>query len=681
MIKANLVIRIGFGAVLTCHGLTTVFAEDVSENSSVLKTVTVTGEKVDRSLQETTSSVSVIPEEKIEGVQYRTVSDVVSEVSNVVVTTGSLPDIRGVGGNGSAGGFNSISGGANARVSTLIDGIAEPFVADLTGDSGLWDIQQIELFRGPQSTSNGRNSIGGSIIITTKDPSFDWEAAGRVGYRNQEQFIDTAAMVSGPIVEDTLAFRISAQRTDGETITSDEEFDTNPADYDLNEVLTERVRAKLLWTPTDSLETLLTYSSVNESGDTGRIYYSAEDPWAYERIYFRDIETDSDTTSLKLGYEVSDNLSFEVLAAYTNYQWGFDSYEAASASQQRLVFDEDNQTLDAKINIGNQHGAVYAFIGLSHFERSQDFESTGSFLYFGDDESDSDALYGELTYAVTDVFRVIAGGRIQKESQVRNFNYNEGQIVSLLDEDETVRLPKLALLYDISSETTLGLSARKGYNSPGGALNFAQGEYYYFDEETVDTYEATVRSQLPGNVHLSANLFYNEYEGYQALSSTRFITNMDEVVTYGAELEMMTRVAGNLDLSAGLGLLRSEIKDAGEGYPDATGNELNSAPEISANLGTKYWINDAFNVGAFANYVDEYFGDFENTEERIAGNYTLINFTAAYETENWLISAFVNNAFDKQAFTLREPPGGRYPSGYVAIVEPRNVGMSFTYFM
>ena len=364
-----------------------------------------------------------------------------------------------------------------------------------------------------------------------------------------------------------------------------------------------------------------------------------------------------------------------------DYQWGFDSYEPAAASQQQLVFDEDNQTLDAKINIGNKKGKVYGFLGLAYFERSQDFESTGAFLYFGDDESDSEALYGELTYAMTDSLRFVAGGRLQKESQLRNFNYNSGQIVSVLDEEETISLPKLALLYDLNGDTTLGFSARKGYNSPGGALNFAQGQYYYFDEETVDTYEATVRSNLFANVNLSANLFYNEYEGYQALSSTRYITNMDEVVTYGAELETVARIGANLDLSGGLGLLRSEIKDAGEGYPDATGNELNSAPEITANLGAKYWLNDAFNVGASANYVDQYFGDFENTEERIAGNYTLVNFTAGYEAENWLVSAFVNNAFDKKAFTLREPPGGRYPSGYVAIVEPRNVGLSITYFM
>ncbi|RLU01575.1 MAG: TonB-dependent receptor [Ketobacter sp.] len=681
MKNANRILQIGLGAVLAGQGLTCVYADEVSEETSVLKTVTVTGEKVDRSLQETTSSVTVIPEEKIEGVQYRTISEVVSEVSNVVVTSGSVPDIRGVSGNGSAGGFNSISGGANPRVSTLVDGVAEPFVADLTGDSGLWDIRQIELFRGPQSTSNGRNSIGGSIIITTQDPTFDWQAAGRVGYRNQEQFVDTSAMVSGPIVEDTLAFRITAQRTDGETLTSEEQFDTNPADYDLNEVLTERVRAKLLWTPTDQLKTLLTYSSNNESGDTGRVYYAADDPWDYQRIYFRDIDTDADTTSLKVNYEVSDSLSFEVLGAYVDYQWGFESYEPSSAAEQQLVFDEEDQTLDVKINMGNQQGVVYGFLGLAYFERSQDFESTGAFAYFGDDESDSEALYGELTYAVTDAFRVVAGGRVQRESQVRNFNYNNGQIISVLDEEETISLPKLALLYDVTASTTLGLSARKGYNSPGGALNFAAGQYYYFDEETVDTYEATLRSQLSADTYLSANLFFNEYEGYQALSSSRYITNMDEVVTYGAELEAVTRLGGSLDVTAGLGLLRTEIKDAGAGFADATGNELNSAPEITANLGAKYWLNDAFNVGAAANYVDEYFGDFENTEERIAGNYTLVNFTANYEVENWLVSAFVNNAFDKRAFTLREPPGGRYPAGYVAIVEPRNVGLSITYFL
>ena len=285
-----------------------------------------------------------------------------------------------------------------------------------------------------------------------------------------------------------------------------------------------------------------------------------------------------------------------------------------------------------------------------------------------------------MTWAVTDRFNVIAGGRIEQESQTRDFIYEP--IHSVLKEDETFVLPKLVFQYDLSDATTVALGGRSGYSSPGGALNFAAQEYYYYDKETVDTYELSVRSFLSdGDLRLSANLFYNDYDGYQAQSSSRFIENLDDVVTYGAEFELVASLTDSLRVNMGLGLLGSDIKDTGGKYPEADGNELNSAPTITANVGVKYFVAPSLAVGLSVQYVDEYFGDFENTEERIAGGYTLTRFTTNYNAGNWLVSVFVNNLFDEEEATKVEPIGRRYPQGYAAIVAPRSVGVSATYRM
>ena len=220
-------------------------------NTGEIESVLVIGERNDRSLKDTVSSVSVLDGGTLNALRLFTITDAVAEVPNVVALSGAVPDIRGVSGNGSAGGFNSITGGARARVSTLVDGVPEPFVADRTGDSGIWDVEQIEVFRGPQSTLVGRNAIGGMIFVKTKDPTFDWEGAARFGYRNQDQYLDYAGAISGPIVDDTLAFRLSANYLDAQTITDDEGYATNPPTYDLNELKSHRVRGKLLWTPND----------------------------------------------------------------------------------------------------------------------------------------------------------------------------------------------------------------------------------------------------------------------------------------------------------------------------------------------------------------------------------------------------------------------------------------------
>ena len=77
--------------------------------------------------------------------------------------------------------------------------------------------------------------------------------------------------------------------------------------------------------------------------------------------------------------------------------------------------------------------------------------------------------------------------------------------------------------------------------------------------------------------------------------------------------------------------------------------------------------------------MDEYYGDLNNTQERKAGDYTITRATISYDTESWLISAYVNNAFDEDGYTAVEPASGRYPTGYVAVVNPQTLGASVTY--
>ncbi|GAB1260828.1 TonB-dependent receptor [Aurantivibrio plasticivorans] len=650
-----------------------------AQESTSFDEIIVIGEKTERSLQDTASSVSLIDEEVLNSTIYPTFADVIAEVPNVVTLSGQVPDIRGVSGNGGAGGFNSISGGANARVTTLVDGLAIPFVADLSGDAGIWDVQQVEVWRGPQSTSNGRNSIGGAVYIKTKDPSFDWDGAARVGYRNQDEYIDTSVMANIPLISDSLALRLTAQKLDAETISDPDGYVDNPPTFDLNEIDSTRLNGKLLWAPSDKMTALFTYASNDEQGDVGRILYTGTDASGREKLMYRDIDTTTDIASVKVDYQFTDSVALDVLVADMDYLWGFESYNS-DQSVQELSFKEDNQTIDAKLRFGKAENVVSGFVGLAYFTREQDILSENAFEYFGDDKSESQALYGEVTFAVTDQFKIITGARVAKEEQERHFTYLPNVDGALLKNSETMTLPKLVLQYDIVEDTTVALSARKGYGAPGGAVAFSTGLYYYYDSEEVLTTEASIRSRLAnGKVNISANLFHNDYDGYQALSSNRTIVNMDKTTTYGAELSLIANPTSWAEFTVGLGLLESEIKDAGSNYPGVDGNELNSAPNLTGNLGARFWFAEYWNVGFSGNYVGEYFGDLQNTDERIAGDYTLFRLQAGFNSEHWSVTAYVNNLTDEDALVTREPVGPRYPEGYVSIVDPRTSGVSVTY--
>ncbi|AFI84547.1 TonB-dependent receptor [Methylophaga nitratireducenticrescens] len=655
-------------------------ATDVTDNNRVqLNNIVVEGENQSRSLKDTAASVAVIGADELNSTQHQNLRDAISSIPNVVIQTGVVPNVRGVTGNGAAGGFNSISGGANARFNTIIDGVAQPFVADFTGDSGLWDLEQIEVYRGPQSTNHGRNSIAGAMYINTKDPTFDWDGAVRLGYRNKDQYFDKALMLSGPIIDNVLAFRFAGQLVDGETITSNDKYETNPSNIDLNELDTRQGRAKLLWTPTDAFEALLTYSNYNEEGDAGRRYFVNDGTENYNKIegLIRDMDTETEITSLKMRYQLSDNSSLDFLIAKMDYQLGFDSYDPAPADKQNLLYNDENKTVDVKFNFGEGSHALNGFVGLDYFKRDQDVKSTGSYQYTGDDTADSKAVYSEVNFGLTDKLVLTGGLRYQKESQERHFIY--GAIDSNLDENNTIWLPKIALSYDLTETNRVGASARKGYNSSGGALDAIAGEYYYYDDERVNTYEFFTRNEFDdGRYSLNTNVFFNDYDGYQGLAN-RHIVNIDKAETYGAEIEGIVWVQDDLEINVSLGLLHTEVVDGGDDYPGVDGNELSSAPKKTANIGARYYLTDNFDVGGNLQYVGGYYADIENSEEQKIGGYSVINLRANYKIGQLALAAYINNVTDKYAKRVDYPADARYPQGYMDVIDPRHVGVSATY--
>ncbi len=659
--------------------------EDKDESArKSIEVIVVTGEKTERSIKDTAASVAVVNQALLDSGQLVSMSDALTDISNVVVLTGAVPDIRGVSGNGSATGFNSFTGGARARVSQLVDGVAQPFVAELTGDTGLWDIEQVEVFRGPQSTSNGRNSIGGAVYVNTKDPMMDWEGAVRLGYRNQENFFDSAAVLSGPLLNDELAFRIATQWIDGETYSNPISYPTNPAKTSYNSLDTSMTRAKLLWTPTQlaDFKALFSYQHYQEDGNAGRLYFDAKDPEAYQPLIQRDLATASDTSSLKLDYQLSELFSLQTLIAYMDYQWGAQGYEARPAAESDVLMEQTELTFDTKLNYGSARSQYAGFVGLAYFKREQDFQSEGATNYFGDDASDSKAVYGEALVRLDDHWSLTTGVRVEREQQQRDFSMlmRGNWVNAVLDQGKTFTLPKLVLQYQIANHTTLSASARQGYNAGGGAFNGLTNAYYYYGSESVNTYELSSRSVLQGgNTSISANLFYNDFKDYQALSSTRTITNIDQAHSYGLELEAYTMLNNNWQLHSSLGLLHSKIDKAAAGFDQAIGNELNSAPSLTASLGVSYWLSDEWKLDVSSNYVGEFYGDLNNTEERIAGDYVLTRASANYSSDAWMLSVFVNNAFDEYGITSRDPVSVTYPNGYVAMVNPRTVGASVTY--
>ncbi|MCG6282926.1 TonB-dependent receptor, partial [Vibrio diabolicus] len=126
------------------------------------------------------------------------------------------------------------------------------------GPQSLWDLQQVEVYRGPQSYIQGRNAMAGAVVLQSKDPTYQWESSIRGSY-GEQGYSQTAAVVSGPIIDNELAFRLSIDRQTRESFVDMPSYD--PVG-DPRDVETITARGKLLYEPS-ALPGLSTKLTIN----------------------------------------------------------------------------------------------------------------------------------------------------------------------------------------------------------------------------------------------------------------------------------------------------------------------------------------------------------------------------------------------------------------------------------
>ncbi len=214
--------------------------------------IIVTGEKIERSLQDTVTSVGIVTGEQLEADAITSLGESFAYIANVNLgnTEGGF-SIRGVP-------FDNLLGAGSSP-------LAQVYVDDVTlGDQTtrfnvdtIWDVSQIEVLRGAQSTVQGRNALAGAVIIRTADPTFEWTGKARGLYLNSDEgdSYSLAAAVGGPIIEDVLAFRVSAERRESDGFVSNALSDNNGADFNDQ----WQARVKLLFQPTDNFTSLFTF--------------------------------------------------------------------------------------------------------------------------------------------------------------------------------------------------------------------------------------------------------------------------------------------------------------------------------------------------------------------------------------------------------------------------------------
>lgn len=657
----------GIGGLTLSH--TALAAPDAQDQQTALPTVTVTSEKLKRSLKDTSTAVTVIRDMDHGG--DKSVYDSVAATPNASSNGAGIVNIRGVEGTGPGTGYNTLVSGSRPRVSTTVDGMPESWNGQRYVDASPWDVEQIEVLRGPQSTTQGRNTLAGAVVINTKDPSFDWEGALRAGYENKNGKATLAGMVSGPITEE-LAFRIAAEGLNGHSYVN---YPGGNTPWDPSDLKHSSARGKLLWKPhaLPGFSAKLTVSHRKNKGEYLNYVDGNYFDYQYHRLSTEARYQDSfnNTVSTDLQYQFNDAWSAQLLLGHADNVSAF-----VDSSDFRMRLDEKSNTAEARLSYAPQNGALSGVVGAYYYDRDQDMNAAPRVA--AKDKLKTLAVYGEATLALNERWSLNLGSRVERETQRRNTTLQPGmpkQARADFDIGETLFLPKAGLSYKYSPDTTLGFSVRKGYNAGGSGLD-NNNEYYTYNKEEVTAYEASSRSSfLEQRLSLNVNAFFNQYTGYQAILGSRF-TNIPKGESYGLELETKARATPRLMLSAGLGLLNTKVTQSDAANPGIQGNQFNYAPHLTVNLGFKQRLDHGLFVGGSLNRVGSYYSDINNERSRTAGDYTVANLNAGYESAAWTVRGYINNLGNQGVLYAQLPARG---NNLGVVGAPRTVGLTLDY--
>ncbi|MEM1141530.1 MAG: TonB-dependent receptor, partial [Pseudomonadota bacterium] len=292
---------------LSPEGTLTITAPAENDGPLVLAPIKVKGELLERDLQNSQASAVVLDGETVDIGVSTDFSEVIERTPGIINTGGSI-SIRGIGESP-----NGVSG--ERTINVQVDGTTFGVQSRLSStDFSTWDLEQVDILRGPQSTQTGRNALAGAIIVRSRDPEYYQELRVKLGYASFDTG-QAAIALNTPLVDDRLALRFSYDHT-----TTDGEISTPaPGVDDIDGEENTTARLGLRWDPTDQLFAVLKFSRL-EIDRAFPFVDTATLPDFVNTVDFQSQEdSELDSVNLRVTYDVDSAWSLVSSSAFSDF--------------------------------------------------------------------------------------------------------------------------------------------------------------------------------------------------------------------------------------------------------------------------------------------------------------------------------------------------------------------------
>lgn len=606
--------------------ITSPIASVYASNPPKLDEIVVTAtKKADaEKLQDVPIAITAYGEDQLEELQFRDLQSLSYDLPNV-----ALDDIgtRGIANFSFRGlGINSSIPSIDPTVGVFVDGV---YLGSIIGAiTNQFDVQSVEILRGPQGVLFGRNVTGGAVVVNTKNPSHDFEGNVKVtAEEGLNKYIST--VLTGPIIQDKLLGKIAVYQND------DQGYFKNKANSNNNfgQLNVDLLRAAITYFPSDTSELTIKFETAEADGDG---------PAAQNNGVLEGFERD--TFDFAVNDEGFFKSSWDFLAATYTLElgdgtltniFGWRDFDASGFSDfdglARTVFNSLGETIseqlsnETRYNISLLDDAIDLTVGSYYFtnevtyieERdvsldlgivTQDLNFNGG----GNQDQTTIGLFSAADWMLTDSITLIAGIRFTSERKkaeiakvARDGSCSVVGGCSSFDFIDSKRwsnwTPKAGIQWFINDTTQTYFTYTKGFRSGGYNLRNTTPSPAPFDEEEQDSFEIGLKTDmLDGLLRFNAAAFYNELSDLQRETSEpdpdviirQIVRNTADATITGFEMELMAILNEHLLIGANYGYLDGDYdKVLADLNGDDAINDLDKALDLPRLAQESYGIH------------------------------------------------------------------------------------------
>ena len=693
-----------------------------------IEEIIVTAEKRETSAQETPIALTAYDAEQLQLRGINDITDLQWSVPSLVISPNSQSPvtyayIRGIGSDQLVAGFDP-------GVSYHLDGnyVGQP--SSMPGD--MWDMQRVEVLRGPQGTLYGRNTTGGSINVITADPTQEFEMFGDVTAGDYDD-VRERLVVSGALADDISArLAVVNESNDG--------YQDNKIGHNGDVVDYTSVRGKLRFDLSESANLVLTAQNFQNSGNQSQRRREPFAPAVFPLpppigpvtvdIFTGAIPNPKNVREVAKDYREYLNLDNDFLSA--RLTWDFDAgflgpitlvtntgyitndwFQSADIDQssnpvqfQRWTMNTNQLTQEIRL-VSAGKGPWEWIVGGFYFNEnlSTDYFFQDSTPLFGFDffnggklKTTSTAVFGQIGYDMREnglPFKVVVGGRYTSdEKEINEYQRIPTFLLNLANDDQQQwdeGTGKLEFDWFISDDVFSYLNLSHGYK--GGGYSIGQLDTY--DPEKVDSVELGLKSQFWSNrAQVNVAAFYNDYKDLQVnfLLATQFRTdNAADATIKGVELETLLLPFDQFTLGLNVTWLNAQFdKYQFSQTVSLDGDTLNRAPKytVSTYAQYDYSLGDRGTLTARAQYYwqDDVYYRVQNVDRHREGAFFTADARLMWTSadDQWTVDAFVQNLTDEdnlRNMTVNDGLASGTPTTFDSYYPPRVYGVRLAWKM